>query len=161
MKKITVLLLFVTAVFSCSRDDESPFKDYKGKWILHPNDGNDSIHKRLVLICNGRNFMYWTLTEPLKNLGKKDGFVIEIQALITRLILQPVPCLDYSIDSEIIGSCSSELKEELNFQSENVLLNTCSNVVEGLKYEKSIKNKVKIVEFQLLVYFKSEITGLI
>jgi hypothetical protein len=32
--------------------------------------------------------------------------------------------LTYSIDSDIIGSCSSELKEELNFQSENVLLST-------------------------------------
>jgi hypothetical protein len=41
MKKIIVLLLFVTTLFSCSSDDESPFKDYKGKWI-HPNDGNDS-----------------------------------------------------------------------------------------------------------------------
>jgi hypothetical protein len=33
MKKIIVLLLFVTTL-SCSSDDESPFKDYKGKWIL-------------------------------------------------------------------------------------------------------------------------------
>jgi hypothetical protein len=52
--------------------------------------------------------------------------------------------LTYSIDSDIIGSCSSELKEELNFQSENVLLSTwqqCDG--PGLKYEKSIKNEVQ------------------
>jgi hypothetical protein len=43
----------------------------------------------------------------------------------------------YSINSDIIGSCSSELKEELNFLSENVLLSTwqqCDG--PGLKYEK-------------------------
>jgi hypothetical protein len=57
--------------------------------------------------------------------------------------------LTYSIDSDIIGSCSSELKEELNFQSENVLLSTwqqCDG--PGLKYEKSIKMRSSIVEFQ-------------
>jgi hypothetical protein len=27
-------ITFVTTLFSCSSDDESPFKDYKGKWIL-------------------------------------------------------------------------------------------------------------------------------
>jgi hypothetical protein len=58
--------------------------------------------------------------------------------------------LTYSIDSEIIGSCSSEFKR-IKFQSENVLLNTWQQC-DGPGFE-NMKNKmVKIVEFQFLVY---------
>jgi hypothetical protein len=45
--------------------------------------------------------------------------------------------LSYKSDSEIIGSCSSALKEELYFESESLLFSTwqqCDG--PGLKYEK-------------------------
>jgi hypothetical protein len=51
------------------------------------------------------------------------------------------------------------IKEELNFQSENVLLSTwqqCDG--PGLKYEKSIK-KGPAVEFQFLVEFNQKLLG--
>jgi hypothetical protein len=48
--------------------------------------------------------------------------------------------LTYSSESQIIGSCTSNVKEELHFNSENILVSswqTCDG--PGLKYEKANK----------------------
>jgi hypothetical protein len=42
-----------------------------------------------------QNFIYWTPTEPLKNL-EKDGFVIEITGTYNGLILQKY-CIDLDL----------------------------------------------------------------
>jgi hypothetical protein len=139
MKKIIVLLLFVTTLFSCSSDDESPFKDYKGKWILTQMTGMTANSQTTGSDMEWQEFYILNANGTFKKSREKDGFVIEITGTYNWInsSKSTVLILTYSIDSEIIGSCSSELKEELNFQSENVLLSTwqqCDG--PGLKYEK-------------------------
>jgi hypothetical protein len=139
MKKIIVLLFFVTALFSCSSDDESPFKDYKGKWILTQMTGMTANSKTTGSEMQWQEFYVLDANGTFTKSREKDGFVIEITGTYSQINSSTgtVLLFTYSINSDIIGSCSSELKEELNFLSENVLLSTwqqCDG--PGLKYEK-------------------------
>jgi hypothetical protein len=139
MKKIIVLLFFVTALFSCSSDDESPFKDYKGKWILTQMTGMTANSQTTGSEMQWQEFYVLDANGTFTKSREKDGFVIEITGTYSQInsLTGTVLLFTYSINSDIIGSCSSELKEELNFLSENVLLSTwqqCDG--PGLKYEK-------------------------
>jgi hypothetical protein len=139
MKKIIVLLFFVTALFSCSSDDESPFKDYKGKWILTQMTGMTANSQTTGSEMQWQEFYVLDANGTFTKSREKDGFVIEITGTYSQINSSTgtVLLFTYSINSDIIGSCSSELKEELNFLSENVLLSTwqqCDG--PGLKYEK-------------------------
>jgi hypothetical protein len=139
MKKIIVLLFFVTALFSCSSDDESPFKDYKGKWILTQMTVMTANSQTTGSEMQWQEFYVLDANGTFTKSREKDGFVIEITGTYSQInsLTGTVLLFTYSINSDIIGSCSSELKEELNFLSENVLLSTwqqCDG--PGLKYEK-------------------------
>jgi hypothetical protein len=139
MKKIIVLFFFVTALFSCSSDDESPFKDYKGKWILTQMTGMTANSQTTGSEMQWQEFYVLDANGTFTKSREKDGFVIEITGTYSQINSSTgtVLLFTYSINSDIIGSCSSELKEELNFLSENVLLSTwqqCDG--PGLKYEK-------------------------
>ena len=139
MKKITLLFLFLATLLSCSSNDISTSKDYQEKWQLTQMTGRMANSETTGSNMEWQEFYLLNANGTFTKSREKNKVVTQISGTYRLVnssngnILQ----FTYSSESEIIGSCSSLLKEEMYFQSENIFFSNwqqCDG--PGLKYEK-------------------------
>lgn len=140
MKNLIVLIAFLTIFNSCSKDNVATDNTgYYGKWTLIKMSGSmvDSEttgsamewQEFYLFNTNGtfiksreRNGVKTTISGTYTTTNNPDGIYFE---------------LTYPNDSEIIGSCYGNLKEELYIIENNTLSNTWKNCDgPGLEYKK-------------------------
>lgn len=140
MKKLIILIAFLTIFNSCSKDNVAADNTgYYGKWTLIKMSGSMVDSETTGSAMEWQEFYLFntngTFTKSRERKGVKttisgtytttnnpDGFYFE---------------LTYPNDSEIIGSCYGNLKEELYITENNTLSNTWKNCDgPGLEYKK-------------------------
>jgi hypothetical protein len=140
MKYLTILVAFFSIFNSCSKDTVATHNtDYQGKWTLIKMSGSmvDSgttgsameWQEFYLFNSNGtftksreRNGIKTTISGTYTTTNHIEGFYFE---------------LTYPNDSEIIGSCYGNQKEELYITENNTLSSTWKNCDgPGLEYKK-------------------------
>jgi hypothetical protein len=141
MKSLAIIVVFLTVFSSCTKDSEETktTADYHGKWTLVKMSGsminsvtigtamdwqesysfnNDGTFTK----SRTQNTVKTTVSGSYTTQNNSDGLYLE---------------LTYSKDSEIIGSCYGNLKEELYFSTSTTLSGTWRNCDgPGLEYQK-------------------------
>ncbi|MFD0975272.1 hypothetical protein [Salinimicrobium gaetbulicola] len=141
MKKQTFFLMVIGVLFSCNKNDDSINLESEiiGSWKLIQMTGS---------IPNSETTgseMDWQETYQLNSNGtfqksrERDGVVTEVSGTynLTDNSKEQLLELNFNSESEIIGSCTSNIKETMIFQSETIFYNSwnaCDG--PGLKYEK-------------------------
>lgn len=140
MKKIAFIFIVIGILYSCNSDDNSNSNaELIGNWKLIQMTGN------IPNSTTTGSEMEWQETYLLKTDGSfkksrdRNGVITDVSGTYklikssNEIFLE----LNFNNESEIIGSCYSNLKEEMFFQSENTLSSTWQNCDgPGLKYEK-------------------------
>lgn len=140
MKKIALVFITIGILYSCNKDDDSnSYTELIGNWKLIQMTGSIPNSE-----TTGSD-MEWQETYLFKNDGTfqksrdRNGVITEISGTFNLIKSSNERLLEliFNNESEIIGSCYSDLKEEMVFQSENTLSSTwryCDG--PGLEYEK-------------------------
>jgi hypothetical protein len=142
MKNLATIVFFLSAFSSCTKDDNkenTSTADYHGKWTLVKMSGSllnsettgtaMEWQEFYVFSDSGtftkfriRNTVQTTASGTYVAKNNQDGTVLE---------------LTYPKNSEIIGSCYGNQKEELYFSTNNTLSSTWQNCDgPGLDYQK-------------------------
>ena len=136
MKKQILFLMIIGILFSCSESENK----ITGSWKLIEMTSNNQNSE------SADNEMEWQETYQINTDGtfqkSRDTDGVTTNAIGTYNILE-LPDgkyleFTYNNKSEIIGSCSSNLKEEVFFQSKNIFTSTwiaCDG--PSLKYKKT------------------------
>ena len=141
MKKHILFLMIIGILFSCNKNDDGNNLETEiiGNWKLIQMTGS---------IPNSETTgteMEWQETYQLNTGGTfqksrdRDGVITDVSGIYNIIDLSDGKYLEFifNSESEIIGSCYSNLKEEMFFQSENTISSTWSACDgPGLKYEK-------------------------
>lgn len=141
MKCLTLIITFLTVFSSCTKDTEvaTTTTDYLGKWTLVKMSGS------MINSVTTGTAMEWQESYLFKNDGTFEKTrirgTVEIKALGTYTMIQHQDGkyleLIYAKDSELIGSCFGNLKEELYFATNTTLSSTWSACDgPGLEYQK-------------------------
>jgi hypothetical protein len=140
MKKRILFLMLIVVLFSCNKNEDiNTETELFGNWKLIEMTGN------IPNSTTTGSEMEWQENYLLKSDGTfqksrdRDGVITEVSGIYNIVDLSDGKYLEFIFneESEIIGSCYSNLKEEMFFQSENTLSSTWENCDgPGLKYEK-------------------------
>ena len=140
MNKSSVFFALLLTFFSCSSDDQSSVNDYQGKWELTQMTGSIPNSETTGSEMEWQEFYVLNADGTFKKSRERNGIVTEISGTYTFVNSANENLLEftYNSESEIIGTCYSDLKkEEMHFQSENIFLSNweqCDG--PGLKYRK-------------------------
>ena len=145
MKRLTLIFIFLTVFSSCTKDPEEAktTPDYLGKWTLIKMSGS-----MINSVTTGAS-MEWQEAYLFKYDGTFEKSrirgTVETKAVGTYTVIQYPDGkyleLIYVKDSEIIGNCYGNLKEELYFATNTTLSSTweaCDG--PGLEYKKVDSN---------------------
>ena len=145
MKHLSLIIAFLTVFSSCTKDTEeaTTTTDYHGKWTLVKMSGS------MINSVTTGTAMEWQESYLFKNDGTFEKYrirnTVETKAVGTYTMIQYQDGkyleLIYAKDSEIIGSCYGNLKEELYFATNTTLSSTwkaCDG--PGLEYQKEDSN---------------------
>ncbi|OIQ30909.1 MAG: hypothetical protein BM564_01470 [Bacteroidetes bacterium MedPE-SWsnd-G2] len=140
MEKKILFLMIIGVLFSCNKNDDNDAEnELVGNWKLIQMTGS---------IPNSETYgteMEWQETYVLNanrtflKSRDRDGITTEVSGTYNFInnSNEPIIELNFDTESEIIGSCISNMKEIMNLQSETIFLsswNACDG--PGLKYEK-------------------------
>ncbi|MBL7561238.1 hypothetical protein JAO71_15710 [Olleya sp. YSTF-M6] len=136
MKNKILFLMIIGVLFSCNNNDDNDTEnELLGNWKLIQMTGSIPNSE-----TSGAE-MDWQETYVLNANGtflksrERDGITTEVSG--TYNFNEPLIELNFDTESEIIGSCTSNMKETMNLQSETIFLSSweaCDG--PGLKYEK-------------------------
>jgi len=143
MRHLTIIIAFLSIFYSCTKDNAETASaaptDYHGKWTLVKMSGSminsettgaAMAWQEFYLLNNDGTFtksrirdaVETTISGTYTAISNPDGMYLE---------------LTYENDSEIIGSCYGNLKDELYFKANNSLSSTRQNCDgPGLEYKK-------------------------
>lgn len=139
MKKLNILFVSLIVLFSCSNDDQNSQKNYQGKWKLTQMSGNLQNSETTGSDMEWQEFYILNADGTFKKTRDRNGVIKDVSGTYNLIKSSNEMYLElvFNNESEIIGSCSSNLKEEMLFQSENTFSSTWQNCDgPGLKYEK-------------------------
>lgn len=139
-QKLLVILLGIVFLNSCKNNDEYNIQtEVIGNWKLIQMTGNIPN-----AVTTGTE-MEWQETYQFFNDGtfkksrNKDEVIIEVSGVydIINNSTETLIHLNFSNESEIVGSCTSNTKETMKLQSQNIFLSSWSACDgPGLKYER-------------------------
>jgi hypothetical protein len=140
MKKLIVLITFLTIFNSCSKDNVvTDNTGYYGKWTLIKMSGSMVNSETTGSAMEWQEFYLFNTNGTFTKSRERNGVKTTISGTYTTtnnpdgIYFE----LTYPNDSEIIGSCYGNLKEELYVTENNTLLNTWKNCDgPGLEYKK-------------------------
>ena len=140
MKKLIVLITFLTIFNSCSKDNVvTDNTGYYGKWTLIKMSGSMVDSETTGSAMEWQEFYLFNTNGTFTKSRERNGVKTTISGTYTTtnnpdgIYFE----LTYPNDSEIIGSCYGNLKEELYVTENNILLNTWKNCDgPGLEYKK-------------------------
>jgi hypothetical protein len=139
MKNVIFISLLVCIFLSCTKDDEFDFEKYPQKWQLIkmtgqiPNSettGADMEWQEFYLLNSDRTFI---------KSRERNGVLTEEPGTFSFEDLSDGKylVLTYEADNDIIGNCTSDLKEVLMVKSETRMLSTWSACDgPGLEYKR-------------------------
>lgn len=140
MKKLIVLITFLTIFNSCSKDNVATDNTgYYGKWTLIKMSGSMVDSETTGSAMEWQEFYLFNSNGTFTKSRERNGIKTTISGTYTTTnhIEGFYFELTYPNDSEIIGSCYGNLKEELYVTENNTLLNTWKNCDgPGLEYKK-------------------------
>jgi hypothetical protein len=140
MKKLIILIAFLTIFNSCSKDNVAADNTgYYGKWTLIKMSGSMVDSETTGSAMEWQEFYLFNTNGTFTKSRERNGVKTTISGTYTTtnnpdgIYFE----LTYPNDSEIIGSCYGNLKEELYVTENNTLLNTWKNCDgPGLEYKK-------------------------
>ena len=141
MKRLAIIITFLSIFLSCTKDTEvaTTTTDYLGKWTLVKMSGS------MINSVTTGTTMEWQEAYLFKNDGTFEKSrirgTVETKAVGTYTMIQYPDGkyleLMYTKESELIGSCYGNLKEELYFATNTTLSSTWSACDgPGLEYQK-------------------------
>lgn len=140
MKNIILASLLIGTFISCSLNKEIDPEQYPQKWELieisgsiadvPPLTGKDMDWQEYYLLNSDNSFV---------KSRERDKIITEVTGTFAFVIGTDSKYLElsYESDNKLIGNCTSEIKEHLNLNSENLLVGTwvaCDG--PGLVYER-------------------------
>ena len=140
MKNKILFLMIIGVLFSCNKNDDNDTEnELVGNWKLIQMTGSIPNSE-----TSGTE-MEWQETYVLNANGTflksrdRDGITTEVSGTYNFInnSNEPLIELNFDTESDIIGSCTSNMKETMNLQSETIFLSSweaCDG--PGLKYEK-------------------------
>lgn len=140
MKNKILFLMIIGVLFSCNKNDDNDIEnELVGDWKLIQMTGSIPNSE-----TSGTE-MEWQETYVLNANGTflksrdRDGITTEVSGTYNFITNsnEPLIELNFDIESEIIGSCTSNRKETMNLKSETIFLSSweaCDG--PGLKYKK-------------------------
>ena len=140
MKNKILFLMIIGVLFSCNKNDDNDTEnELVGNWKLIQMTGSIPNSE-----TSGTE-MEWQETYVLNANGTflksrdRDGITTEVSGTYNFINNSNEPLIELNFDtaSDIIGSCTSNMKETMNLQSETIFLSSweaCDG--PGLKYEK-------------------------
>ncbi|OUS00993.1 hypothetical protein A9Q86_09620 [Flavobacteriales bacterium 33_180_T64] len=139
MKKLNILLVVLITLLSCSSNNESPLINYEGKWVLTQMRESIPNSETTGSEMEWQEFYILNADGTFKKSRERNGIITELFGTYTLLSSSNENLLEltYNSESDIIGSCYSNLNEGMYFQSENILFSNweqCDG--PGLKYKK-------------------------
>jgi hypothetical protein len=140
MKNLIVLIAFLTIFNSCSKDNVATDNTgYYGKWTLIKMSGSMVDSETTGSAMEWQEFYLFNTNGTFTKSRERNGVKTTISGTYTTtnnpdgIYFE----LTYPNDSEIIGSCYGNQKEELYVTENNILLNTWKNCDgPGLEYKK-------------------------
>ena len=141
MKSLAIIVIFLAVFSSCTKDKEEPTTtaDYHGKWTLVKMSGS------MINSVTTGTAMDWQESYSFNNDGTftksrtRNTVKTTVSGTYTTQNNSDVLYLEltYPKESELIGSCYGNLKEELYFSAPATLSSTWRNCDgPGLDYEK-------------------------
>jgi len=141
MKKSNVLCALLVLFCSCSSDNlESISTDYQGKWELYKMSGRIADSETMGTAMEWQEYYSFNPDGSFIKSRTRNGIKTEISGsyTISRLQDESFFELSYKTDSEIIGGCYGNNKEELHILPNVTLSSTWKNCDgPGLEYKKS------------------------
>ena len=141
MKKLIILVAFLTIFSSCSKDDAVTMDStgYYGKWTLVAMTGSFQNSETTGAAMEWQEFYLFNTNGTFTKSRERNGVKTTISGTYTTtnnpdgIYFE----LTYPNDSEIIGSCYGNQKEELYITENNTLSSTWKNCDgPGLEYKK-------------------------
>lgn len=136
--KVIVALILISLT-ACADDDNENDLDFNEKWVLIKMTGNVPDSETTGSEMEWQEFYVFSTGNTVTKSRERDDVVIEISGtyILTNYSTESLLEITYFEESEIIGTCSSDLSEELYFKPDNILYNTWQNCDgPGLSYEK-------------------------
>lgn len=141
MKNLAIIIIFICVFSSCTKDtdDSTTTSDYHGKWTLVKMTGSMQNSETTGSAMAWQEFYMFNNDGTFTKSRTQNTVTTTVSGrYITKnspegLFLE----LTYTKDSELIGSCYGNLKEELYFLTNNTLSSTwryCDG--PGLDYQK-------------------------
>ncbi|MHC0445274.1 hypothetical protein ACWA1F_07675 [Flavobacterium sp. 3-218] len=125
MKKIGLLIVMLFSLLSCSNDDsgDKATESYHGKWVLTKmGSGNPAANS--IDVMEWEESYTFNSNNTFSKTRKRDGKITTIVGtyIVTKTADQTQFELNYTAQSDIIGSCTSNVKENLH------IINTIGNL---------------------------------
>ncbi|MFV5703136.1 hypothetical protein ACM55F_14805 [Flavobacterium sp. XS2P12] len=140
MKYLTILVAFFSIFNSCSKDTvATDSADYQGKWTLIKMSGSMVDSETTGSAMEWQEFYLFNSNGTFTKSRERNGIKTTISGTYTTTnhIEGFYFELTYPNDSEIIGSCYGNQKEELYITENNTLSSTWKNCDgPGLEYKK-------------------------
>ncbi|MCV2485031.1 hypothetical protein OD917_08860 [Flavobacterium sp. SH_e] len=114
MKKIGLLIVLFLSLASCSDNDDKPSESYVGKWTLTKmGSGNPAVNS--IDVLEWEESYTFNSNNTFSKTRKKDGKTTTISGTysVVKTADQTQFELNYTAESDIIASCTSNVKENL------------------------------------------------
>jgi hypothetical protein len=140
MKHIIILFTFLSIFNSCSKDSvQTDNTGYYGKWTLVKMSGSKANSETTGTAMEWQEFYLFNSNGTFTKSRERNGVSSTATGTYTTT-MHPEGIyfeLIYPNDSELIGSCYGNLKEELYLTASNTLSSTWKNCDgPGLEYKK-------------------------
>jgi len=140
MKKRILFLITIAVIFSCNKsDDINKETELFGNWKLIRMTGNIPNSETTGSEMDWQETYLFKTDGTFQKSRDRNGVITEISGTFSLINSTNERFLEliFNNESGIIGSCNSDLKEEMLFTSENTLSSTWQNCDgPGLEYEK-------------------------
>jgi hypothetical protein len=141
MKKITIILMLTSILISCSNNNaNSSQPSYYGKWKLVKMTGKVIPAIHTIGEPQWQEFYVFNTNKTFTKTRIKDKVTTTASGTFKIINIQDETNLElsYTENSDIIGSCYGNQKEDLFMNSDNLLSSTWQNCDgPGLIYEKT------------------------
>ena len=140
MKKQILILLAIVFLNSCKNNDDFNLQtEVVGNWQLIQMTGNIPNSATTGAEMEWQETYQFFIDGTFLKTRNRDGVIKEVSGTynLNNNTSETLLELNFTSESEIIGSCTSNIKETLKLQSETIFLsswNACDG--PGLKYEK-------------------------
>jgi hypothetical protein len=140
--KISIIFYALLLIFcSCSNDSSNVITTgFQGKWELYQMSGRIANSETTGVAMEWQEYYSFNSDGSFTKSRTSNGTKKEISGsyIITKIQEESFLELTYKVDSEIIGSCYGENKEELFILPNSILSSTWKNCDgPGLEYKKT------------------------